>query len=476
MPPIIPIGPGSGEIPPLLQDMPGSIDPSRPNFLFMTSDDQWAGGYEMYDLDPNHNQPATYVLTNVIAQRGLVFTRALGKANCSPYRASRETGRYGMHTGIGDLAEEGRGALPLSEVLIAKVLGQAGWATGLFGKWHLSSPMNGEYTHPILAGYDYWRGTRRNLIRQSEDFYHWRRVTAWKTDDGAKYEIDEIDNFATSQNVDDAIEWISEQTGAWFVNLNFNAPHSPAARPPAGLYDASKYVIGPGLYDSATVNVRIKANMQAVDAEIGRLLRAIDQRVLANTHVIFATDNGSDFMEAPFNDLHGKRSMYEQGIRLPLLWMGPRIDLPGRQVDHWFQAEDHFPTIAELAGIDLATAWPTLALDGISHVPIITSRTGAPARAFGYTEAFAPNGPNVGAATGGKRMVARLWSDGIRYKLLRNTTGTVFPHATDEFYNITTDTLELTNLTPGGSTAGLTATELAAYNQLKADYIGTVLS
>lgn len=466
-----------------LRDSVQSICPlppegAGPNVLMITVDDAWAGEFSPFGADPGQNEAATPNI-NRLAAAGVVFERAYSKPLCSPSRGAINTGRYGFHTGLGQLAGESGGApLSLSETLIPTILCARGYVSACIGKWHLAGVENGGERHPLLAGYHFWRGSLRNFAQPAENHYLWQRTTASLDPDatqGIDVFVQTVARWAAEQTIDDALGWINAQSEPWFCNLNFNSVHTPIQGPPAGTFDAASYPdVVPGTYDGDRTN-RFKAMIENVDFEIGRLLSSLPTELLGRTHVIVLADNGTNRVQPPWPETHVKRTCYEPGIHVPLVWAGPGIAGGGRRYPHWIQFEDLFVTIAELAGTDFATDWPGLELDGLSFVPALTDPAAGEIRTVCYTEAFAPNVPHSGAVNGGLRCVQRLHSDGKRYKLMRFVAG-LTPDATDEMYNLTDDPVELTNLIPGGTPRNLTPVELAAYNQLWADFIATVNS
>lgn len=451
---------------------------TAPNFLLFVMDDVSKYEFRTYDADPGNNQAPLTEVEELVVPRAVRWSRAYAKPNCSPFRVAAVTGRHSFRTGIGELVNPESVAVSTDEVTIAKVLGAAGYATSFIGKCHMSNQTNGGKLYPALAGWDFYRGTIRNFpARGDEDFYNWTRTTTQKTRRGIESYDEHMSEYATIVEVEDALEWIGRQSRPWYCHFCFNEPHEPLNRPPPELYDTERYVLP---YDrppsGSTVNEMnpyFKAKLQAASWAIGQILRRMEQGVLENTHVIIVGDNGTPqkVTVSPWNPLHAKNTIYEQGINVPLYWMGPGIDLPNRDCACLFAAEDFFPTIAALAGVNLATSYPTLTIDGISQAPHLIDASVRDLRQLLYTEGFSPNGPNSAAATPGERAVV-----GPTYKLIRKTTGIVFPHASDEMYDVVSDVQETVNLIPGGSTGGLTAEQLSAYNSMVSYFTTTVTS
>ena len=185
--------------------------------------------------------------------------------------------------------------------------------------------------------------------------------------------------------------------------------------------------------------------VEAMDTEIGRLLLAVNA---SSTDVIFMGDNGTpgSVIQPPFTSTQGKDTLYEGGIRVPLIVRGPSVVAPGRTSSALVHAVDVFSTMLELAAVPLPIA---VTLDSRSLKPILQNQTDT-SRTRLYTEQF-----DQSAATVGGRV---LRDD--RYKLIRNRTGT------EEFYDLQTDPYESTNLFAGGVNA-MTAVQQSYYYRLR---------
>lgn len=183
--------------------------------------------------------------------------------------------------------------------------------------------------------------------------------------------------YATTDNVNDAVAWIQSQgSQSWFLWLAFNAPHTPLHRPPLELHDYDT------ISESADNSSRehYEAMVQAMDTEIGRLLESVD---LQETTVIFLADNGTPgaVVQSPFSRTHAKDSIYEGGIRVPLIVTGAGVDasLHGSVNTDLLHACDLYSTILELFGVAPSQVYPTeLVLDSRSFLPAL--QTGSHSR------------------------------------------------------------------------------------------------
>lgn len=390
------------------------------NILLIIADDLGVDSSALYNeaTTPGYAMPPTPHIQSLAAS-GVVFRNAYANPVCSPTRACILTGQHGFRSGIGDLVDFGP-ALPASAFTLAEAFTNA--ATGhhlaQFGKWHLA---NGPNTPRLVGGWTNFAGSLPGAIA---NYTNWTKSVNGVAQPGTT-------NYATTELVDDAIEWIQARgTNAWFVWAAFNAPHTPFHAPPAQL--CPSYPL-----NTLTNNRRMfEAMTEAMDTEIGRLLAAVDR---TNTHIIFIGDNGTtgNIIAPPYASSRGKDTLYEGGIHVPLVVAGPAVVSPNRTNATPVNAVDLFATILELAGTTVATAVPAnVVIDSQSLVPLLTATNQLSRRA--YAEMF---GTNVAANVGGRALRDE------RYKLIRFTNGT------EEFYDLQTDPLELTNLVSSATSA-----------------------
>ncbi|RMF79056.1 MAG: sulfatase [Planctomycetota bacterium] len=400
-----------------------------PNVLLIIADDLGVADVNVYTTGPNAvpgNPPPTPTIDS-LAAGGVLFRMAWATPVCSSTRACTYTGRYGFRTGIRSVVENNEG-LPLSETILPELLGDAGYSSALFGKWHLGrSAAFGGDDAPRTAGWTHHAGVLGGIV---PDYFAWN-----KTVDGV---TSAVTNYATTENVDDALAWIAAQTGPWLCTMAFNAPHSPFHVPPSSLHT---FTFGP----NPTNRRMYRAMIQAMDTEIGRLLTGIGPD-LANTIVIFIGDNGtpSQVTQAPYTTHKGQ--IYEGGIRVPLIISGPGY-AGGREVLEPVMCVDLFTTIASAAGIDVSAALPGVQIDGVDLNPILTDPNAPHPRDYVFSE-HQGSDPNS---------VENLAVSDGRYKYIEIG-------GAPEFYDLATDPFETTDLLPGG----LSASEQAAHDALVA--------
>lgn len=172
--------------------------------------------------------------------------------------------------------------------------------------------------------------------------------------------------------------------------LGFNAAHEPFHAPPAELRTIE--LVGK---PEGTPRWHYKAAVEALDTEIGRLLSSIPAEVMARTTVVFTADNGTPTevvkITSPFPQ--GKATLYEGGVRVPLIVAGASVTAPGRKCASLVNSVDLFPTVAELFGVAAAEQLPDdRPLDGLSFAALLRDPSAEPARPWAYSEYFMPNG------------------------------------------------------------------------------------
>ena len=307
--------------------------PTADNLLIIVADDLGIDKVASYRPEGAH-LPELPTLESLVAV-GVRFETAYAMPTCSPTRGTLLTGRYPHQTGLGARADHGE--LSLAERTIADVLSEAGYATAAVGKWHLSSQdTESGYAHPNLQGFDHFAGTLGNL---EPSYYDWPRVVNGTAETSHSY--------ATTVTVDDALDWVETAPEPWFLYVSFNAAHIPLDEPPARLHHSGE------LPTNATPPHRFKAVAEAMDTELGRLLAGIDDKVMASTTTIFVGDNGSDAdtVTPPQDPQRAKSTVFEGGVRVPLVVTGPRVHTPGSTSSAFASVADLWATALDIAEV-----------------------------------------------------------------------------------------------------------------------------
>ena len=403
------------------------------NVLLIIADDYGIDSQSLYNSTAGATLPPTPNI-NALAAAGVRFTNAYASPVCSPARACLITGRHGFRTGVGEAVTAAAGnSLTAAELTLPEVIAQnsgLGIQSACFGKWHLRIGAGTANAPNSLGGWPHYAGATGGVLMSS--YTNWTKVVNGASSASTTY--------ATTDVVNDAVAWINARTAAgqpWVAWVAFNAPHTPFHVPPTALHS---YGSTPG-----SQRRQYEAMVEAMDTEIGRLLAAVNA---GTTDVIFMGDNGTpgSVIQPPFTGAQGKDTLYEGGIRVPLIVRGPGVVAPGRTSSALVHAVDVFSTMLELAGVPLPAG---VTLDSRSLRPILENQTDT-ARTRLYTEQF-----DQSAATVGGRV---LRDD--RYKLIRNRTGT------DEFFDLQTDAYESTNLIAGGIPV-MTAVQQGYYYRLR---------
>jgi arylsulfatase A-like enzyme len=372
------------------------MEPVGGNVLILLADDI---GNDMIGVYAEHPNPPPTPRIDQLAAEGLMFRNAYTQPVCSPTRAALLTGRHGRRYGVGVIIDRGEyePPVPISERMLPEVLTQSSffsYTSSLTGKWHLSSAILGT-EHPGLAGFDWYAGSPENLSYRSEiddgipkTYEHWVKNT--------NGELSNVDTYATTDTVNDALNRIDAMPEPWLLYVSFNAAHSPVHIPPAGLFTEP-------LIEEDEDDVKFRGVVEALDTEIGRLMDGIPTDVRARTTVVFMGDNGTPdwAITAPREAPQHKGSVYEGGTNVPMIVTSPLIPSTGETTDALIHVVDVFATVTALAGIDahsltrpdlLGGPDQEIVTDGISFLPYLVDPHQPSIRQTVYTERFLENG------------------------------------------------------------------------------------
>lgn len=392
---------------------------ATPNVLLIIADDFGQDSCALYNSDPGASLPPTPNLT-ALAQRGVLFRNAYASPTCSPSRACLMTGQHAFRHGIGHLIETAADPrlTPAHLTLPEVISGASGlsYEMAQFGKWHL----NNQAASPGTAGG--WPHFSGSLTGGLASYTNWSKTINGVTTAGRTV-------YATTDTTDDAVSWISARgSQPWFAWVAYNAPHTPYHKPPNALhsYDSLAETVG--------TNKRpyYEAAAEAMDTEMGRLLAAVDPD---NTWVIFVGDNGTpgQVIQSPHSSTHGKDTLYEGGIKVPLIIAGPGVASPGRTCTTLVHITDLFSTITDLIG---AVPAGSAALDSRSLLSLLTGVTEEDRLA--YTEQF---GGTLTPTESGRTLRDE------HYKLIK------FADGHEELYDLESDPGETANLLGGTLTS-----------------------
>lgn len=337
----------------------------KPNILLIICDDLAYG-----DLGCYGNQWVRTPHLNRLALQGTRFTRYCSGPLSTPARAALMSGRYAYRTRAID-TYLGRSMIDPEERTLPQVLADAGYSTGLFGKWHLGDcyPMRPHDLGFQEALYHTGGGLEQpaNIGRRSyfsPDLMHngYRQTSQ---------------GYCTDVFTDAAIHWISQHQQQhpqqpFYAHVAFNAPHTPLQ---IGEQWVRTYRQQP---DMAEANARLYGMVENIDYNVGRLLSSLEQyRCDDNTIVIFTSDHGPHFPPLRFNAglRAGKGSVYEGGLRVPLILRRPGQTVGGDTCDILSAPIDLMPT---LAGMCQAKVPDDRTIDGIDLCPWLLGNSMAP--------------------------------------------------------------------------------------------------
>ena len=321
---------------------------ARPNIVLIVTDDQgW------WDLGSHGNQDIETPNLDGLASEGVELTRFYVQPVCAPTRAGLMTGRHYLRTGLYN-TRFGGDTLHAGERTLAEALQQAGYRTGIFGKWHL-----GEYRrfHPEQRGFD-----EAIFFSAGHTERYWEPDALLKDGNPIR-----VRGHITDVLTDAASTFVRSSDGQpFFLYMAYNVPHTPLLVSDA-LHE--KYLAkGVGSDDA-----RIYGLVEQCDAAIGRLLGALDSEGLEeDTVVLFMSDNGGVSRHYRAGLRGGKASVYEGGVLSPFFARWPGRFKAGRKTDARGSHLDLFPTLLDIAG---ATGVPDGQIDGKSLLPLLRGET-----------------------------------------------------------------------------------------------------
>ena len=343
----------------------------RPNIIVVMPDDMGYG-----DLGATGNTVIRTPNLDRLASESASMTQFYVSPVCSPTRACLMTGRYNYRTRVIDTFK-GRSMMEPEEVTVAEALGAAGYATGIFGKWHLGDnyPLR-----PQDQGFDealIHRGG--GLAQPSEPIENQRRYTdAILFRNGEQVQTK---GYCTDVYFDAAIDFMKKSKEAgkpFFVYLPPNAPHGPYHDVPEDLLKHYQSVdltpiLNSGDSDKHKDTVaRVFAMVENIDQNMGELDRYLaDSGQMENTMVIFLTDNGPNTPRyvGPFRGM--KSHVHEGGIRTVFYARWPDGLDAGTSSDRIAAHIDLMPTLLDVAGAEVPKSNK---LDGRSLLPLLKGK------------------------------------------------------------------------------------------------------
>jgi arylsulfatase A-like enzyme len=348
---------------------------AKPNIVFIMADDL---GY----ADVSCYGQRDYTTPNIdrLAIEGLRFTQ--GYANspvCSATRVALITGRYqyrlaaGLEEPISPLSPRTAG-LPPSHPTLPSLLKKAGYGTVLVGKWHLGNLPD---FSPLKSGYDYFFG----IFGSAADYFNHgaNALQAYPHPiPGLASQLHEQEvpverhGYLTNLLGDRAVQTIegyARSREPFLLSLHFTAPHWPWEGPDD---EAESRRIRNLFHRDGGSRRTYAAMVQSLDANVGRVLQALDASGLAgNTIVVFTSDNGGErFSDTwPFSGM--KDELLEGGLRVPSIVRWPGRIAAGSTSEQIMATMDWMPTLLAAAGTSPDAAFTS---DGEDLGPVVTGR------------------------------------------------------------------------------------------------------
>ncbi len=355
-------------------EAPPAEPAAPPNIILIITDDQGYGDFGFHG-NPVIQTPHLDAMAEHSARLANYYVSPV----CAPTRASLMTGRYNYRTRVVD-TYIGRAMMEPEEVTVAERLQEQGYATGIFGKWHLGDtyPMR-----PMDQGFQETLVHRGGGIGQPSD----PPGAEGKYTDPTLLvngELTPMEGYCTDIYFNEALDWIDNVHAdrPFFAYIPTNAPHGPYHDVPDSLYQYYKSLdLSHDLFPQETGHplteemdadrvARIFAMITNIDQNVGRLFERLDELgVTDNTLVIFMIDNGPNTRRY-VNGMRGmKASVYEGGVHSPFFAHWPEGLEPGVASDRIAAHIDVAPTLLEVAGVDPASLAD---MDGRSLLPLLT--------------------------------------------------------------------------------------------------------
>jgi len=366
----------------------GSSTENKPNIIFILADDL---GYSELGCYGNRFNETPNL--DRLAAKGVRFTQAYSAAPVSsPYRAALMTGQYPARTGITDyLRPNSDQFLDTNYVTLPEVLRSNGYHTGIIGKWHLSGYKLDNALIEVLPdqqGFNETFSSETTGIGSGTYFY------PYHFNPGLEKKLTEEKEFLIDRMNLEAVQFIERNHDKpFFLYLSHYAVHtslhgkpelvehfrkkadSGKSAPSKNNMENDPYKKWPADFSAPKNNPHLAAQLKDIDAGIGMICKKLGELGIEdNTIIIFSSDNGGESRVTDNYPLRGgKSTLYEGGIREPLIIYQPGKIAGGRVIDEITANYDFYPTVCELSGTKLPEEQ---FIDGISMVPALIGKIG----------------------------------------------------------------------------------------------------
>ncbi len=422
----------------------------KPNIVFILADDLGYG-----DLGVTGQEKIETPNLDLLAEQGMLFlNHYTGNTVCAPSRSALMTGLHSGHTpirGNSEVQPEGQYPMPDSILTLPKLMQQAGYATGAFGKWGLG--FINSSGDPNNQGFDRFFGY--NCQRYAHRYYP---EYLWNNSEKVMLPGNDWTQkvtYAPDVIHRQSLEFIeSNKDNPFFMFVPMVAPHAELAVPENEVFKKYRNMFGeetphvapvggnygpdiqiPGYQSVKYPRATYAAMVENLDRQVGEILQKLDALGLTdNTVIVFASDNGPHLEggnDPDFFDSNGKyrgykRDLYEGGIRTPLIVKWPGTVAPGITTDHISAFWDLMPTFAEIAGQSIDQE-----IDGISFLPTLKGKLNQKQHDYLYWEFV---------EQGGKQAIRKGDWKAVRLNLKQDRYSPI------EIYNLKNDPSEANNI------------------------------
>lgn len=365
----------------------------RPNIIFILVDDLGYGDIGCFGQTkiqtPNIDR---------LAAEGMRFTQSYaGNAVCAPCRSSLMQGLHPGHARVrGNSYKSYRETLREGDYTVAMMLKEAGYTTGLFGKWGLG--LHNQYGIPNRMGFDEFFGylNQRHAHNHYPEFLYHNSERIYYPENGTQYEdykkeqpysengicqpvgIDDPSKAKYAHDVycEKSLEFVrNNKDKPFFLYLAYTPPHGVFVTPKLGIYKDKDWSQSHKVYASMVSHV---------DTETGKLMALLkDLKIDENTLILFASDNGNTNGNSKKDEI-STRNFFNNGsprsgqkgdildgaFHVPGIANWPKVIKPGQVSNHIWAMWDFLPTVADILDVDLSV--PT---DGISILPTLEGET-----------------------------------------------------------------------------------------------------
>lgn len=360
----------------------------KPNIVFMLADNLGYGELGAYGGGLLRGAPTPTV--DALASEGMRLLNFNVEAQCTPSRSALMTGRFAIRSGTYEVpVGGGPDGLTLWEVTIAELLSAQGYATGMWGKWHLGSA---ETRFPTSQGFDEWYGIPRTYDEAMWPSFNetkgvWPSVgdkqgwnanvvhpeyifEARKGENARQVALLDVNRRRTieAEITSQAVEFIKRNANAgkpFYAYIAFSLVHMPTLPNPE--------------FAGKTGNGDWSDCLAEMDFRVGQILNAIKEAGIEdNTLVVFASDNGPEATNPWQGDSGPWRGTYftamEGSLRAPFIIRWPGKVPAGRVSNEIVHIVDLFPTLAQVAGAEIPKDRP---IDGVNQLDFFLGKQNA---------------------------------------------------------------------------------------------------